>query len=41
MSTAYQVVAREPAASQEERIRRLGHTLGLWDQDFDYARTCR
>ena len=40
MSTAYQVVAREPAASQEERIRRLGHTLGLWDQDFDYARTC-
>jgi SAM-dependent methyltransferase len=41
VSATYQVVAREPAASKEERIRRLGHAMGLWDKDFDYARTCR
>lgn len=41
MSATYQVVPRELAASQDEHVRRLGYTSGLWDQDFDYARVCR
>lgn len=41
MSATYDVVTTGPAADPAERIRRMGQSMGLWDQQLNFPRACR
>lgn len=41
MSATYQVLTVGFSSSPAERMRRLGQAMGLWDQGFNFALSCR